>query len=98
MPVMRMSAKGQVVIPAEIRKSLGVKPGTYCYLHVQDGELIIMPRPENPVESLRGSFRRFGTESLTEDLLRERALDKEGEERKYQRLFGPKPEAPPRSK
>jgi AbrB family looped-hinge helix DNA binding protein len=98
MPLVRVSTKGQIVIPKEIRTQLGIKPGTYCFLHVQDRELIIMPRPENPVESLRGSFRRFGTESLTEDLLRERALDKEREERKYERLLRPRPEALSRSK
>ena len=92
MPLMRMSAKGQVVIPAELRKRLGIKPGTYCYLHVRNGQIILRPRPDNLVEALRGSFRKFGTESLTADLLKERALDKEREERKYQRFFGAKAE------
>jgi len=93
MPIMKMSAKGQVVIPAEFRKRHGIKPGTYCYLYVKDGELIVIPRPENIIASLRGSLRKYGTESLTAELLRERALDNEREERKYQRLFGPKAEA-----
>ncbi|MBM3476802.1 MAG: AbrB/MazE/SpoVT family DNA-binding domain-containing protein [Armatimonadetes bacterium] len=93
MPIIRVSAKGQVVIPAEFRKKHGIKPGTYCFLHVQNGVLHIIPRPENIVESLRGCMRKFGTESLTAELLRERALDNEREERKYQRMFGPKPEA-----
>jgi len=90
MPVLRISAKGQIVIPAATRKRLGIRPGTYCHLHVQDGVLHIIPRPENIVESLRGRFRHCG--SLTEDLLRERALDNEREERKYQRMFGPQRE------
>jgi len=91
--IIRMSAKGQIVIPAEMRKRLAIKPGTWCYLAVEDQTIIIVPRPDNLVESLRGSLRQFGTESLTAELLRERALDNEREERKYQRLFGPKPEA-----
>ncbi len=92
-PILRVSAKGQIVIPADMRKRLGIKPGTWCYLEVRNGELLIIPRPDNIVESLRGSYRKFGTESLTEDLLNERALDNEREERKCPRTRGPKTKA-----
>jgi len=92
--ILRVSKKGQIVLPAAMRKRLGIKPGTWCYLEVRGKTLYIIPRPDNVIESLRGSCRQFGDGSLTEELLRERALDNEREERKYQRMFGPKPKAP----
>ncbi|MGA2205748.1 MAG: AbrB/MazE/SpoVT family DNA-binding domain-containing protein [Terracidiphilus sp.] len=37
----RMSEKGRVVIPAQIRKALGMDPGGTLDLRVEDGELRI---------------------------------------------------------
>jgi len=91
MYILRVSKKGQIVLPAAMRKRLGIKPGTWCYLEIRGKTLYIKPRPDNIIESLQGRFKGCG--SLTDDLLKERALDNEREERKYQRMFGPKAEA-----
>jgi AbrB family looped-hinge helix DNA binding protein len=46
----RMSEKGRVVIPGEIRKALGMEPGGTLDLRVKDGELRI--------STLRSRIRR----------------------------------------
>ncbi len=44
-----VSAKGQIVIPAEARRALGIKPGAQLSLAVENGALVL--RPAKSVES-----------------------------------------------
>lgn len=46
MPVVKTSSKGQLVIPVEIRKKLGIKPGRKVNLTLVDGKAMITPLPE----------------------------------------------------
>ena len=41
MPVVKTLAKGQVVIPKEIRKALGIKPGTKFHVRVEGKEVSV---------------------------------------------------------
>jgi AbrB family looped-hinge helix DNA binding protein len=43
----RMSSKGQVVIPEEIRKALGLEVGTK-FLVMADGDVVVLKRIEAP--------------------------------------------------
>ena len=81
--IVRASTKGQIVIPVELRRRLGIKPGDYFDVQVSDGKVVLVHLGEDPIEALRGMFA--GGPSLTEELLRERALDREREERKAER-------------
>lgn len=66
-----VSTKGQFVIPAEMRESLGIKPGMRIAV-TQDGSRIILePVSEELVDRTRGLFR--GKPSLSEELRRQRA-------------------------
>ena len=58
------SAKGQVVIPAELRKKYGIKEGTK-FIVSDDGEVIIL-RPITPayIRSLKGYLK--GIDALSE--------------------------------
>ena len=49
-----VSSKNHIVIPAEARKKLGIKPGDRLYVVVRDGYMFVMPEPDNVVEELRG--------------------------------------------
>lgn len=42
MPV-RLSSKGQLVIPSEVRKSLGLKPGDRFDVRLENDEIILTP-------------------------------------------------------
>ena len=65
-----VSTKGQFVIPAEMRTSLGIKPGTRIAV-TQDGSRIVLePVSEALVDKTRGMFR--GKPSLSAELKRQR--------------------------
>jgi antitoxin PrlF len=51
MEVVRVSSKGQVVIPKEVRERLGIKEGEYLLL-VQEGDLILMKKLDINVEKI----------------------------------------------
>jgi AbrB family looped-hinge helix DNA binding protein len=65
-----VSTKGQLVIPAEMRASLGIEPGSRIAI-TQDGtKLVLEPVSESLVEQTRGMFS--GKPSLSTELSRQR--------------------------
>jgi AbrB family looped-hinge helix DNA binding protein len=79
MPVVKTSSKGQLVIPVEIRKKLGIKPGQKVNLTLVDGKAVITPLPDDPIKSLRGSLK--GMPSMTKALLEDRKMEIERKEK-----------------
>ena len=79
MPAVKTSSKGQVVIPVEIRKKLGIKPGQMVNLSLDGEKAVITPLPEDPIKALRGSLK--GKPSLTKALLRDRKEERRREEK-----------------
>jgi len=89
----KVSSKGWVVIPKEIRDEMGIKPGDQVrFTLFPPGPLMKQDRglyslhvhrvPEDPVALTYGMFpAQPGEPSWTENLLRERRLDLEREER-----------------
>lgn len=53
-----MSPRGQVVIPAEVRRKLGLKGGTHLRLYEFQGKLTLVPEVEDPVRTGLGFLRR----------------------------------------
>ncbi|MBC7347957.1 MAG: AbrB/MazE/SpoVT family DNA-binding domain-containing protein [Clostridia bacterium] len=76
-----VSAKGQIVIPASLRRQLGLKNGDRVALEPVDGAILLRPVPRHPLLAMRGTLKTVGEEKLTAVLLRERALDRERENR-----------------
>jgi AbrB family looped-hinge helix DNA binding protein len=83
----RATEKGQIVIPAALRKKFGIKKGTRIQVYEKDDHIILDPlSPElirQKIEKLYGSAK--GGPSLTKELEAERARDREKEERKIAR-------------
>ncbi len=50
----KVSTKGQVVIPKELREALGIKPGDELLMVRSGDRIIVMKKPESFVEALRG--------------------------------------------
>ena len=70
MNIVKTSSKGQIVIPVEIRKKLGIKPGQKVSLTLVENKAVIQPLPEDPIKALRGILK--GKPSMTKALLKER--------------------------
>ena len=68
----KVSSKGQVVIPKEIRDKLGIKPGTILNVSIEGKRIVLEPASEPP-----NIFVELGEKS--EEILQE--LRKENKER-----------------
>jgi len=73
-----VTTKGQLVVPAGIRRRFGIKPGTAIRFIERDGEILFQPVTSEFIRSLQGSLRQNGP--ATEELLRDRAADRKREE------------------
>ena len=69
-----VSSKGQFVIPAEIRASLQIEPGTRISVAVEDSRIVLEPVSKALVERTRGMLK--GGPSLSAALKKERQKDK----------------------
>ncbi|MHA3703786.1 AbrB/MazE/SpoVT family DNA-binding domain-containing protein [Jatrophihabitans sp. YIM 134969] len=67
-----LGRQGRIVIPAEIRSSLGLAPGDELHVRV-DGRRLVLERPADAVEGLRALGRALSPgRSLVDELLAER--------------------------
>jgi AbrB family looped-hinge helix DNA binding protein len=56
------TSKGQVVIPAKIRRKLGIKEGTHIQIDLDEANkrIILTPVTREYVDSLRGKYKGKG--------------------------------------
>jgi AbrB family looped-hinge helix DNA binding protein len=71
-----VTVKGQIVVPAKIRRKFGIKKGTKIAFIEQNGKLMIQPLDKNYFESLAGILGTDGDmlKGLMEDKKKEREL------------------------
>jgi len=69
MSVAQLTPKGQILVPKNLRRKLGLKPGGKVHMAEDDGRLILTPVPADPIEAATGFLK--GKFSLTQDLRRE---------------------------
>jgi AbrB family looped-hinge helix DNA binding protein len=79
-----VTSKGQLVIPAALRKRYGIKAGTKIHFIERGGEIVIQPVTKEFIRSVCGMLK--SEKSATEELLKERAKDREREERKFEKF------------
>jgi AbrB family looped-hinge helix DNA binding protein len=71
MTISKATIKGQVIIPAELRKKFNIKKGTRVAIMEGEGRVILIkPLPDDPIEASRGMLK--GKTSLTKALLKDR--------------------------
>jgi len=52
MPLVKVSSKSQIVLPAKIRKQLAIKPGDILEIKAEDDVIVIRKAPSSFVEAL----------------------------------------------
>ena len=80
MIVVTTSARGQIVIPKEIRKKLKIVPGKRLLVKLEGDHVYLTPLPDDPVKSFCGVFA--DGPSLTRALIEERQEEREREAKK----------------
>lgn len=80
--IVRVSSKGQIVLPAEIRKKYGIKLGSEIDIVQHAGALYLVPiGDEDPLDALSGMFAGVPGISSEEFMAeRRRERDRENEE------------------
>jgi AbrB family looped-hinge helix DNA binding protein len=78
-----VTSKGQLVVPARLRKRYGIKPGTKICFIERDKEIVFQPVTREYIRNVCGMLK--SDSSVTQELLRERAKDREKEEAKIEK-------------
>lgn len=80
-----VTIKGQIVIPAGIRKSIGIKKGTRVFIEEKGGDIIVHPSTPSFYESIYGTLKGSG---VLRGLEKSRQKEKEKEEKKIEKHKG----------
>lgn len=73
-----VTSKGQLVVPSRLRRKYGIKPGTKICFIERESEIVFQPVTSEYIRSVCGMLK--SETSVTGELLKERARDKEREE------------------
>ncbi|MDQ6423125.1 AbrB/MazE/SpoVT family DNA-binding domain-containing protein [Paenibacillus sp. LHD-117] len=69
----KLGEGGRVVIPADVRKALGIEVGDELMLHMENGKIILMTRKQ-AIQYVQEQMSQYqiGDRVLSEELLEER--------------------------
>jgi AbrB family looped-hinge helix DNA binding protein len=70
-----VTAKGQIVIPAKLRRKFGIKKGTQVYIYERNGEIAIKPITDDYIRNMAGMAGTKG--KLLKALMAGKAKDRE---------------------
>ena len=73
MQKIRMLGKGQVVVPASIRKKLDLKEGSI--LGIEEDQGVIKLRPKVKLRSLCGTWPELDIETISKEIIDDRERD-----------------------
>ena len=77
-----VTSKGQLVVPARIRRLFGIKPGTRINFVEEGDRIIFQPVTREYISSFCGIFKQKpGEKSVVQEHLEERRAEKEKEDR-----------------
>lgn len=78
-----VTSKGQVVVPARLRRKFGIKEGTRLNFTEENGRIVVQPLTKEYISSFRGIFKtKPGEKSAVQELLEDRAAERAREDRK----------------
>lgn len=73
--IVKISSKGQITIPKEIRETLGVKEGASVVFDIRDKEVVLRGIPTGHARKLKGVFRNYVKEETTTEYVKERVKE-----------------------
>lgn len=77
-----VTSKGQLVVPARIRRLFGIKPGTRINFVEEGGRIIFQPVTREYIRTFRGRFKpKSGEKSVVQEHLEERRAERDQEDR-----------------
>ena len=82
-----VTTRGRIVIPARLRRKLGIKPGTKVCFIEHGSETLFQPLTKQYIRNICGMLK--DTTSATAELLIEREKDREREQAKRKMLSTP---------
>ncbi|MGH2365857.1 MAG: AbrB/MazE/SpoVT family DNA-binding domain-containing protein [Chloroflexota bacterium] len=65
----KVSAKGQTVVPRQVRQALGILPDQFLDWQLRHGGVMVYPVSDDPIKASRGMLKRLGMEFSTAELL-----------------------------
>jgi len=81
MQMPRINARGQIKIPAELRKRLGIRAGTVVNCIEENGKLVLILMTARGIKGIRGFLKpKPGEPSAFEELFKERARERQRED------------------
>lgn len=64
----KISSKGQIVIPKYLRDAVGLEPGKIALI-IKDGKkLVLMPKPDDPLQGLIDTGGQIGMRNIRRDI------------------------------
>ena len=72
-----VTAKGQIVIPAKLRRKHGIKKGTKVSIHERGTEIVLQPLTDEYIRSIRGIARTWGKGDLLKTLMEMKKRERE---------------------
>ena len=78
----KVTTRGQVSIPAEIRKKFRIEADTNLEWNIEETSIRVVPVPKDPISAFRGKGRGVYT---TQDLLKERIRERNSEDERDKR-------------
>ena len=84
MQKVRMSGKGQVVIPADIRRKLSLKKGEMVFVEEDSG--VIKIKPKTKLRSLCGTWPELDIETITKEIIEDREQDAKIEKEREKKI------------
>lgn len=84
MAIVKISPKGQMVIPSNLRQKYGIQAPGRALITEKEGQIVIVPAPADPVTGARGMLK--SKQSLTKEHTRYKQEERRLEETHERRL------------
>lgn len=84
--IVKVSSKGQIVLPATVRKRFGINAGDELVLIEWGDTIYLVPKSDDPVRDARGILKRLGSDYTWEQYKAERKIEEERRDRKLMGL------------